>query len=90
MSLTSPWSEAITDIQKGLGTPGYTKFDRALKTQVRPVLPPLQQRDAPVHSGQIRMALISSGVVTHRSRKLNWPVSFISRIASRRPLIAAR
>jgi hypothetical protein len=43
MSLTPPWSEAITDIQKRLGTTGYTKFDRALRTQVRPVLPPLQQ-----------------------------------------------
>jgi hypothetical protein len=38
MSLTPPWSEAITDIQKRLGTKGYAKFDRALKTQVRPVL----------------------------------------------------
>jgi hypothetical protein len=43
MSLTPPWSEAITDIQKRLGTTGYTKFGRALKTQVRPVSPPLQQ-----------------------------------------------
>jgi hypothetical protein len=30
MSLTPPWSEAITDIQKRLGTTGYTKFGRAL------------------------------------------------------------
>jgi hypothetical protein len=43
MSLTPPWSEAITDIQKRLGTTGYAKFDRALKTQVRPVLAPLLQ-----------------------------------------------
>jgi hypothetical protein len=42
MSLTPPWSEAISDIQKRLGTTGYAKFDRALKTRVRPVLAPLQ------------------------------------------------
>ena len=40
--------------------------------------------------GQIRMSLFSSGVVTHRSRKPNWPVSFTSRAASRKPVMAAR
>ena len=40
--------------------------------------------------GQIRMSLFSSGVVTHRSRKPNWPVSFTSHAASSKPVIAAR
>src|SRR6516162_10128482 len=40
--------------------------------------------------GQIRMSLFRSGVVTHRSRKPNWPVSFTSRTASSNPAIAAR
>jgi hypothetical protein len=39
---------------------------------------------------QIRMSLWSSGVVTHRSRKPNWPLSITSHAASSKPLIAAR
>jgi hypothetical protein len=39
---------------------------------------------------QICMSLFSSGVVTHPSRKANWPASFTSRAASSKPVIAAR
>jgi hypothetical protein len=40
--------------------------------------------------GQIRISLLRSGVVTHRSRNANWPVSFTSRAASSKPVMAAR
>src|SRR5579864_1333730 len=36
------------------------------------------------------MSLFNSGVVTERSRNVNWPVSFTSRAACRKPVMAAR
>lgn len=47
-------------------------------------------RHGEIARGLAHISLLSSGVVTHRSRKPNWPVSFTSRAASRKPVIAAR
>jgi len=41
-------------------------------------------------SSQVRMSWFKSDVVTHRSKKANWPFSRTWRAASRKPVIAAR